>query len=68
MTMIVCEFLFPELDYPLLICRNVLELDDHDDYFTNMFFDATFDNAGVDEIVEKMMNYALEYHQLESNL
>lgn len=65
MTMIVCEFLFPELDYLLLICRNVLELDDHDDYFTSMFFDDTFSNVCVDEIVEKMMNYALAYHQLD---
>jgi hypothetical protein len=61
----VCEYLFPELDMLLLICRNVLEVDDHDDYFTNMFFNAIFDNADVDEIVEDMMDYALEYHQVK---
>jgi hypothetical protein len=61
----VCEYLFPELDMLLLICRSVLELDDHDDYFTNMFFNATFDNASIDETVEDMMDYALEYHQVK---
>lgn len=64
----VCEFLFPELDSLLLICRNVLELNDHDDYFTNMFFNAAFDNADLDEAVEKMLDYALEYHQSDHNM